>query len=170
LGYTGTARKPDREGVQRAALIAVFAVTSLALAGSAVAGAPTKGQFIRRGDALCTSVRRELVPVRRQAEAAKSLPESQQWAAVTRIWTAQVKIQGRFNARFRAIGVPSGDSVARGLVAGLGRGLTLARRVRDGFATRDQYELAKALPAYVRFTTSLNRRVVAYGFRVCGRS
>jgi hypothetical protein len=155
--------------MQRAALI-VRVMASFALAESAVAAAPSKGQFIRRGDALCTSVQRELAPVRRQAEAAKSLPESKKWAAVTRLWTAQIAIQGRFNARFRAIGVPAGDSVARGLVAGLGRGLTLARQVRDGFATRDQYMLAKALPAYVRFTTSLNRRVAAYGFRVCGRS
>jgi hypothetical protein len=97
------------------------------------------------------------------------LPEAQKWAAVTRIWTAQIAIQARFNARFRALGVPTGDSAARALVSGLDHGLVLARRVRDGFAARDTAALADVLPAYLRFTLSLNRRVVAYGFSACGR-
>jgi hypothetical protein len=147
----------------------VSAVVSL-LAPLAASAAPTRAQFIRQGDALCREVQRQLVPLRRQAEAAKSLPQSRQWTAVTRIWTAQVKIQTSFNARFRALGVPAGDSAARSLVSGLDRGLVLARRVRDAFAFRDTTTLASALPAYARFTLGLNRRVNAYGFRVCGRS
>lgn len=131
--------------------------------------APTKAQFIRQGDALCRSVQRELAPLRRQAEAAKSLPEAQKWAAVTRLWTNQIQIQRRFVARFRSLGVPVGDSRARGLVSGLRHGLVLAIRVRDGFAARSTTAVATALPAYLRFTLSLNRRVVAYGFKVCGR-
>ena len=148
----------------------ISAVTVLALvAVSAATAAPTRSEFISQGDALCAQVARELAPIRRQAEAAKSLSEDKKWVAVTRIWTAQVKIQTRFNARFRSLGVPAGDATARSLVTGLGRGLALARRVRDAFAVRDTYTLANALPAYVRFTMALNRRVVAYGFRVCGR-
>jgi hypothetical protein len=46
----------------------------------------------------------------------------------------------------------------------------LARRVRDAFARRSTTSLAAALPEYIRFTMSLNRRVAAYGFKVCGRS
>jgi hypothetical protein len=147
----------------------VSAVVPL-LAPLAADAAPTRGQFIRQGDALCRQVQRELLPLRRQAEAAKLLPEAKQWPAVTRIWTAQVKIQAGFNARFRALGTPAGDSKARSLVSGLDRGLSLARRVRNAFANRDTTTLASALPAYIRFTLSLNRRVVAYGFVVCGRS
>jgi hypothetical protein len=147
----------------------VSAVVPL-LAPLAADAAPTRGQFIRQGDALCREVQRELLPLRRQAEAAKSLPEAKQWPAVTRIWTAQVKIQEGFNTRFRALGIPAGDSKARSLVSGLDRGLALARRVRNAFANRDTTTLASVLPAYVRFTLSLNRRVVAYGFVVCGRS
>ena len=131
---------------------------------------PTRAQFIRQGDALCRQVQRQLVPLRRQADAAKSLPQSRQWTAVTRIWTAQVKIQTSFNTRFRAVGLPAGDSAAQSLVSGLDRGLVLARRVRNAFAFRDTTTLASVLPAYVRFTLGLNRRVTAYGFRVCGRS
>jgi hypothetical protein len=147
----------------------VSAVVPL-LAPLAADAAPTRGQFIRQGDALCREVQRELLPLRRQAEAARSLPEAKQWPAVTRIWTAQVKIQEGFNTRFRALGIPAGDSKARSLVSGLDRGLALARRVRNAFANRDTTTLASVLPAYVRFTLSLNRRVVAYGFVVCGRS
>jgi hypothetical protein len=89
---------------------------------------------------------------------------------VTRIWRGQVGIQERFNARFHALGIPARDSAARSLVSGLDRGLVLARRVRNAFAARDTATLSRALPAYVRFTLTLNRRVVAYGFSVCGRS
>lgn len=143
---------------------------SLLLGVSTASAAPTKTQFIQQGDSLCRQVQRELAPLRRQAQAAKSLPEVQQWAAVTRLWTGQIRIQARFNVRFRALGTPSGDSRARSLVTGLDRGLVLARRVRNAFAARSTTSLASALPAYVRFTLSLNRRVAAYGFAVCGRT
>jgi hypothetical protein len=145
------------------------AIVSL-LVPLAADAAPTRAQFIRQGDALCRQVQRQLVPLRRQADAARSLPQSRQWEAVAKIWTTQVKIQAGFNSRFHALGVPAGDSAARGLVAGLDRGLALARRVRNAFAFRDTSTLSSTLPAYVRFTLGLNRRVSAYGFRVCGRS
>jgi hypothetical protein len=156
--------------VSRAAVAAAVSTAAALLAPLAAGAAPSRPDFIRRGDALCQQVQRQLVPLRRQAVAAKSLPEAKQWGAVTRIWTAQVAIQASFNARFRAIGLPAGDSAARSIVSGLGRGLVLARRVRDGFAARNTTALAAALPAYLRFTVSLNRRVAAYGFTVCGRS
>jgi hypothetical protein len=152
-----------------ALLIAVMAL-GLALSVSAAFAAPTKAQFIRQGDGLCRDVQRELAPLVRRAQAAKSLPESQQWGAAQRLWADQIRIQARFNARLRAVGVPTGDSKARGIVSGVDRGLVLARRVRDAFATRSTTSLAAALPEYVRFTVSLNRRVVAYGFKVCGHS
>jgi hypothetical protein len=142
----------------------------LALSAGAASAAPTKAQFIRQGDALCTQVQRDLVPLRRRAQAAKSLPQSRQWAAVEQIWADQIRIQARFNTRLRAVGVPTGDSKARAIISGLDRGLALARRVHDGFARKSTTTLAVALPDYIRFTMSLNRRVVAYGFRVCGRS
>lgn len=142
----------------------------LALSASAALAAPTKAQFIRQGDALCRQVQRELVPLTSRAQAAKSLPVSQQWAAAERLWGDQIRIQTRFTARLRAIGVPTGDSKARSIVLGLDRGLVLARRVRDAFARRSTTSLAAALPEYIRFTMSLNRRVVAYGFKICGRS
>jgi hypothetical protein len=140
----------------------------LALTASVALAAPTKAQFIRRGDALCGQVQRDLAPLRRRAEAAKSLPEAQKWVAVTALWSDQIRIQARFIPRFRAIGVPAGDATARSLTSGLDRGLLLARRVRAAFAARSTRALAIALPAYVRFTLSLNRRVRAYGFRLCG--
>ncbi|MEN3311438.1 MAG: hypothetical protein V7645_767 [Actinomycetota bacterium] len=97
------------------------------------------------------------------------MPESQQWAAVERLWADQIRIQARFTARLRAVGVPTGDTQARSIVFGLDRGLVLARRVRDRFAKRSA-TVGVALTAYVRFTLSLNRRVAAYGFKVCGHS
>jgi hypothetical protein len=150
--------------------VVALVVLGLVLAVEAAFAAPTKAEFIRQGDALCKQVQRELAPLRRRAEAAKSLPQAQQWAAVSRLWTDQIRIQARFNARFRGLGLPGGDATARSIVSGLDRGLVLARRVRDGFAARSTSALATALPAYVRFTTALNRRVAAYGFNVCGRS
>jgi hypothetical protein len=161
---------PDPGTVSRVALAATSAISIALLAPLAADAAPTRPDFIRRGDALCRQVQRQLVPLRRQAQAAKTLPQAKQWAAVTRIWTAQVNIQAEFNARFRALGVPAGDAAARRIVSDLGRGLVLARRVRDAFSARDTTALAGALPAYVRFTVSLNRRVAAYGFSACGSS
>lgn len=152
-----------------ALLIAVIGL-GFALSVGAAHAAPTKAQFIRKGDALCREVQRELAPLVRRAQAAKSLPESQQWAAAQRLWADQIKIQARFIARLRAIGIPTGDSKARSIVLGLDRGLVLARRVRDAFARRSTTSLAAALPEYIRFTMSLNRRVAAYGFKVCGHS
>ena len=152
-----------------ACLIAVIFL-NLVFAVSAAIAAPTKAQFIQKGDALCRQVQRELVPLTRQAQAAKSLPLSQQWGAAERLWADQIRIQARFTARLRALGVPSGDSKARSIVLGLDRGLVLAHRVRDAFARRSTTSLAAALPEYIRFTMSINRRVAAYGFKVCGRS
>ena len=82
-------------------------------------------------------------------------------------WSSAVTFR---TARLRAVGVPTGDSKARSIVLGLDRGLVLARRVRDAFARRSTTSLAVTLPEYIRFTMSLNRRVAAYGFKVCGHS
>jgi hypothetical protein len=142
---------------------------NLVFAVGAASAAPTKAQFIRKGDALCREVQRELAPLRRRAQAAKSMPESRQWAAVERLWADQIRIQARFTARLHAVGLPAGDSEARSIVLGLDRGLVLARRVRDRFAKRSA-TVGVALTAYARFTLSLNRRVAAYGFKVCGHS
>jgi hypothetical protein len=152
-----------------ALFIAVMGL-GLAFSVSAASAAPTKAQFIHQGDALCRDVQQELAPLVRRAQAAKSLPVSRQWPAALRLWTDQIRIQARFTTRLRAVGVPTGDSKARSIVLGLDRGLVLARRVRDAFARRSTTSLAVALPEYIRFTMSLNRRVAAYGFEVCGRS
>ena len=152
------------------ALFITVTALGLALSASAAFAAPTKAQFIRQGDALCRDVQQELAPLVRRAQAAKSLPESQQWAAAERLWADQIRIQARFTARLRAVGVPTRDSKARRIVLGLDRGLVLARRVRDAFARRSTTSLSAALPGYIRFTISLNRRVAAYGFKVCGHS
>ena len=100
--------------------------------------------------------------------AAKLLPETKMWAETADIWADQIVIQKRFVARFRAIGTPAGDAVAVALVGKLARGVLLATRVQQGFAAHDVMKLQAALPAYVRYTLDLNRRVVAYGFRACG--
>jgi hypothetical protein len=149
----------------------LVALASLALAATAstAVAATTKAEFIKRGDALCTSMARELAPLKRRAEAAKSLPQDKQWAAVAAIWSDQIRIQVRFNQRLRAIGAPPNDATARSLLAQLDQGVVLARRIRDAFADRRVTSLASALPAYLQFTLKLNRRVSAYGFRVCGR-
>jgi hypothetical protein len=149
-------------------LTTALVVALLVAAGTAVA-APSKSEFIRRGDGLCAQAKRQLLPLRREAEAAKTLPREQMWAAATRLWTKQLSIQGRFVTRFRALGVPRGDARARTIVAGLGRGLVLTRRVRDAFAARSTTRLASDLQTFLRYTVTLNRKVVAYGFVVCGR-
>ena len=78
-------------------------------------------------------------------------------------------IQKRFTTRFKAIGVPAGDSTARALVALLDRGVVLAQRVQQGFAAHDVVVLQTALPAYLRLALTTNKRVIAYGFHTCGR-
>jgi hypothetical protein len=163
-------RESDWGIMGKLALLITVMGLGLVLSVSVAFAAPTKAQFIRQGDALCRNVQRELAPLVRRAQAAKSLPESQQWGAAQQLWADQIRIQTRFTARLRAVGVPTGDSQARSIVSGLDRGLVLARRVRDAFARRSTGSLAVALPEYVRFTVSLNRRVVAYGFKVCGHS
>lgn len=162
--------RSDLEGVRRAALAAILcaSVALIAAAAASASAAPTRAEFIHKGDALCRRVQAQLAPLRRKADAARSLPAAKQWSAVTQIWNAQIGIQSRFNAQFHALGVPSGDAAARRLVAGLDKGLSLARRIRDAFASRDTTTLRDALPAYLRFTLNLNHRVAAYGFTACG--
>ena len=167
---TIAAHKSDWAIVGKFALLITVLGLGLVLSVGVAHAAPTKAQFIRQGDALCREVQRELAPLVRRAQAAKSLPERQQWAAAEQLWADQIQIQARFTRRLRAVGVPTRDSGARSIVLGLDRGLVLARRVRDAFARRSTTSLAVALPEYVRFTVSLNRRVAAYGFKVCGRS
>jgi hypothetical protein len=157
-------------GVRGLACIAALCGVAVTLGSSTALAAPTKGQFIRQGDVLCASAARELAPIAERAQASKSLPDAKRWATAAELWAAQIRIQIRFNTRFRAIGVPAGDATARRLVSGMDRGLILARAVRDAVAARSNARLATAAPAYVRFTVNLNRRVQAYGFRVCGRS
>jgi hypothetical protein len=164
------ARKSDWGIVGKLALLIAVMGLGLTLSVGAAFAAPTKAQFIRQGDALCREVQRELAPLVRRAQAAKSLPQSRQWTAAERLWSDQIRIQGRFTTRLRAVGLPVGDSKAHSIVLGLDRGLVLARRVRDAFARRSTTSLAVSLPEYIRFTVSLNRRVAAYGFKVCGHS
>lgn len=156
----------------RRLVFVLVAIASLALAGTAstAVAATTKAEFIKRGDALCVNVAKELAPLRRRAEAAQNLPQTKQWAAATAIWSDQIRVQVSFNQRLRAIGAPPNDATAFSLLAQLDRGVVLARRIRDAFADRRVTALASALPAYLQFTLKLNRRVSAYGFRVCGRS
>lgn len=148
------------------ALFAVLAVATV-FAGTAQA-APTRTEFIRKGDAVCVQTQRELAPIRARAQAAKLLPQSEQWGAAAAIWADQIRIQKRFVGRMKAIGTPTGDVVAQKLVASLARGVTLAAAVQRGFAERDGAALSTALPAYITFTLALNKRVVAYGFQRCG--
>ncbi len=167
---TITQRKSDWGIVGKFALLIAVMGLGLMLSVSAAFAAPTKAQFIQKGDALCREVQRELAPLVRRAQAAKSLPESQQWPVAQRLWADQIRIQARFTERLRAVGVPTGDLKARSIVSGLDRGLVLARRVRGAFARRSTTSLAVVLPEYIRFTMALNRRVAAYGFKVCGHS
>ena len=152
-------------------LLVLVAILSLALAGTAstAAAASSKAEFIKRGDALCADVARQLAPLRRRAEAAYALPESKRMAAAASIWGDQIQIQVAFNRRLRAVGAPPGDAAARNLLAQLDRGVVLARRIRDAFAYARIASLSEALPAYLDFTLKLNRQVRTYGFRVCGR-
>lgn len=150
-----------------ALLITLFGLALICAA--AATAAPTRAEFIRKGDATCAQTQRALLPLRTRAQAAKTLPTELKWRATTDIWADQIAIQRRFVTRFRAIGTPAGDRAARGLVSGLARGVTLAENVRRGFAQRDTTRLSRALPAYLSFTVGLSQRVAAYGFHVCGR-
>jgi hypothetical protein len=149
----------------------LVAVTSLALAGTAstAVAAPTKAEFIKRGDALCVRIARELAPLQQRAQAALTLPEDKKWPAAAAIWSDQIRIQVRFNRQLRALGAPANDAEARSILGQLDRGVVLARRIQAAFANARVATLASALPAYVRFTLKLNRQVRTYGFRVCGR-
>jgi hypothetical protein len=152
--------------VGKLALLMTVMGLGLVLPVSAAHAAPTKAQFIRQGDALCLGVQRELAPLRRRAEAAKA-PESRQWAAAQRLWADQIRIQARFTARLRAVGVPTGDSKARSIVLGLDRGLVLARRVRD---TLLRGEVPLLWPLRCRSTSASRCRSTAASRRTASRS
>ena len=151
-------------------LLVLAAISSLALAATAstASAASTKAEFIKRGDALCAGMQKELAPLRRRAEAAYALPESRRMAAAAAIWRDQIRIQVTFNQRLRGVGAPPDDAAARRLLAQLDRGVVLARRIQSAFADERIASLSSALPAYLEFTLKLNRQVRAYGFRVCG--
>jgi len=155
--------------VRRTPLIGVTALLiSLATTGIAQAS-PSKAEFIRKGDALCTQTRKALVPIQARAQAAKTLPTDAKWQATADIWADQITVQRRFIAKFRAIGIPAGDPTATSLVTGLSKGLMLAVNVQQGFAARDTIRLPTFLSDYVTYLLKFNRRVALYGFRVCGR-
>jgi|SRR6187200_1368649 hypothetical protein len=155
--------------LRRTTLIGITALlVGLATGGIAQAN-PSRAEFIRRGDALCTQTKKALAPIRARAQAAKTLPTDAKWQAAADIWADQIAIQRRFIAKFRAIGTPAGDQSANSLVSSMSRGLVLAVNVQRGFADRHSARLPGALSSYVTFTLNLNRRVAAYGFRVCGR-
>jgi hypothetical protein len=149
-------------------LALLIAVTGLGLVLSvgAAHAAPTKSEFIRQGDALCLQVQRDLAPLVRRAQAAKSLPESQQWAAAQRLWADQIRIQARFTARLRAVGVPTGDSKARSIVLGLDRGLVLAAAC----ATLLRGEVPLLWPLRCRSTSASRCRSTAASRRTASRS
>ena len=150
-------------------LTGAVVVLALAVGSSGALAAPTKNQFIWRGDALCERVYLiELQPIRDRAMAAKSLRGTKRWVAAEALWRDQLRVQTSFIARFRAIGVPRGDATARSLVEGLDRGVVLARQVLEAFASRRIPRVAPALKAYLNFTFALNERVQAYGFAICG--
>ena len=153
----------------RATLVGIT-VLVLSLAGAGTAGAsPSKAEFIRKGDGVCTQTKRALIPIRARAQAAKNLPEDAKWQATAEIWADQIAIQRRFVTRFRAIGIPAGDRAATDIVSRMGRGIPLAVDIQRAFASRDTTRLTTALSDYLDFTLNLNRRVAAYGFRGCGR-
>ncbi len=166
---TGSLLRTENRSVGR--LVVLVAIVSLALAGTAstAGAASSKAEFIQRGDALCADVAKQLAPLRRRAEAAYALPESQRMAAAAAIWGDQIRIQVAFNRRLRAVGAPPGDAAASNLLAKLDRGVVLARRIQSAFANARIGSLSEALPAYLDFTLKLNRQVRTYGFRVCGR-
>ena len=159
----------EARSVRRVLVLAT--AVSLAIAGTAstAGAASTKAEFIKRGDALCADMVKELAPLRRRAEAAYALPESRRMAAAAAIWSDQIRIQVAFNRRLRAVGAPPNDAAAARLLAQLDRGVVLARRIQSAFANQRIDSLATALPAYLDFTLKLNRQVRVYGFRVCGR-
>lgn len=147
----------------------VVAILVGAFCVEAAYAATTRPELIRKGDALCVRVKRELAPLRVRAQAANNLPEDQKWPAAAELWADQILIQKRFVKRFHAIGLPPNDRRARLLSRGLDRGVVLAQRVQRAFAQHDATALSGALRAYIAFTLDLNRRTRAYGFRVCGR-
>ena len=151
-------------------MVALSAALVMACVCAEVAqAAPTRSEFIRKGDAVCAQTQRELAPLVVRAQKAKRLPRSEQWGAAATLWADQIRIQRRFVVRLRAIGTPAGDPAAQKLVGNLAYGVTLAIRVQRGFAERNEVSLSKALPAYLRFTLATNIRVAAYGFHTCGR-
>jgi hypothetical protein len=153
----------------RTTLIGITALLVTLTATGIAQANPSKAEFIRKGDALCTQTKKALAPIQARAQAAKTLPTDAKWQATADIWADQIAIQRRFITKFRAIGTPAGDRTATSLVSTMSKGLTHAVNVQRGFANRDTARLPGALSSYVTFTLNLNRRVALYGFRVCGR-
>jgi hypothetical protein len=146
-----------------------IALVVAGLSAGAAQAAPTRSEFIRKGDAACAQTKRELVPLGARAQAAALLPPSQQWTASATLWADHIRIQKRFLVRFRAIGTPTGDTVAQKLVVSLASGVTFATRIQRAYAERNEALLAKELRAYLSYTLALNARAGRYGFRTCGK-
>jgi hypothetical protein len=136
-------------------------------ASTAVA-ASTKAEFIKRGDALCVGMAKELAPLRRRADAAYALAESRRMAAAATIWGDHPD-PGQFQPA-----APRDRRATRR--CGRSRSARAARPRRRAcpphpgrLRERRIASLSSALPAYIGFTLTLNRKVKAYGFRVCGQ-
>ncbi len=164
----GSRTRSEAKSVRLVLVLAALSSLALAATASAASAAATKAEFIKRGDALCAGMQKDLAPLRRRAEVAYALPESRRMAAAAAIWRDQIRLQLGFNQRLRAVGAPPGDAIAHRLLAQLDHGVVLARRIQTAFADGRIASLSAALPAYLEFTLKLNRQVKAYGFRVCG--
>ena len=154
--------------VRLAPLLALLILMSAC--GGSTQAAPTRAEFISKGDAVCAEIQQELVPLRARADAARSLPQSEQLKLLKRMWDDQIRIHERFVDDMKEIGTPAGDTVAQGLIDSLEDGVKLAEDVQDGFEDEDAAAIGKALPAYLNYTVMLNGRVADYGFRRCGAS
>ena len=151
---------PHRVAMRHGYLLA-FVIFAASCGGSAEA-TPTRAEFIRQGDAVCAQAQQELRPVLARAQSGGDV------GVLMGIWEDQVKIHKQFVADMKAIGTPSGDEVARKLIASLEYGLELADDVQDALDDGDAAAIATALPAYLNLTATLNSRLVTYGFRRCG--
>jgi len=159
---------PHRVVVRLAPLLALLVL--VAACGGSSQAAPTRAEFIRKGDVVCAEIQQELGSMRARAEAASRLPQREQLELLKRMWDDQIRIQKRFVDDMKEIGTPAGDDVAQELIDSLEHGVKLAEDVQDGFDDEDAAAIGKALPAYLNFTVVLNGRVADYGFRRCGAS
>ena len=147
--------------------MAVVGLMTLALASAGCGGggskAPSKADFIKQGDALCSRFRTELSAYGTKLSAAKSSAER------STLLNQLAATLDRQVAEFDALRTPEGDdAVIRRYLGGVRRETSAVRAAASALGKGDTAQGQALLQNMISSAASARGIAADYGFKVCG--